>query len=98
MDPTAIAAVAAAVVALTQLLKWSNWFPNNLAPLMVLALSAIGVALWVWSSPTEIGFYRDHAFAYFSAWAIVSTSAAGVFGFVKSASGAALVNGTGGGE
>lgn len=95
MDPTAIAAVAAAVVAMTQLLKWSNWFPNNLAPLMVLALSGLGVALWVYSSPAEAGFYREHAFAYFSAWAIVSTSAAGVFGFVKAATGEALVSGNG---
>lgn len=94
MDPTAIAAVAAAVVALTQLFKWAAWFPNALAPAVVLVLSAVGVGLWVWSSPGEIGYYREHAFAYFSAWAIIATSSAGVYGFVRSATGGALVSGT----
>ncbi len=98
MDPTAIAAVAAAVVALTQLLKWAQWFPSNLAPLVVIVTAALGVALWVFSMPTEAGFYREHAFAYFSAWIIVATSAAGVFGFAKAASGEALVSGTGDGK
>ena len=95
MDTTAIAAIAAAVVALTQLLKWASWFPNDLAPLVVLISSFGGVALWVWSNTGEIGFYREHAFAYFAAGTIVATSAAGVFGFAKSVSGNALVSGTG---
>ena len=98
MDPTAIAAVAAATVALVQLFKWASWFPNDLAPLIVLVASAVGVALWVWSTPGEVSFYREHAFAYFSAWVIVATSAAGVFGFAKSVSGSALVSGTGDGK
>lgn len=98
MDPTAIAAVAAAVVALVQILKWAAWFPNSLAPLVVIITSTIGVGLWVWSNQGEIGFYREHAFAYFSAVVIVATSAAGVFGFAKAANGEALVSGTGDGK
>ena len=80
-------------MALTQLLKWASWFPNNLSPLVVLISSAMGVALWVFSTPGEVLFYREHSFAYFSAWIIVATSAAGVFGFASSATGKALVDG-----
>lgn len=82
MDGAAIVAVSAAVVALTQLVKWSG-LPDRLGPLAVLALSLLGVVFWAWSKGT---FTQAQAFDYFAGWIAVSTSAAGVFGFTRATS------------
>lgn len=81
MNATEIGAVSTAVVALTQLLKWSG-VSNRLGPLMVLILSAIGTAFYAWSFPE----HKSTPFDYFAAWIIISTAAAGVFGFTRQAS------------
>lgn len=81
MDGTAIITVSAAVVALTQLIKWAG-LPDKTGPLAVLALSLFGVVFWGYSVGT---YERAHAFEYFAAWIAVSTSAAGVFGFTRAA-------------
>jgi O-antigen/teichoic acid export membrane protein len=79
MDGAAIVAVSAAVVALTQLVKWSG-LPDRLGPLAVLGLSLLGVVFWAWSKGT---FQQQQAFDYFAGWIAISTSAAGVFGFTR---------------
>lgn len=79
MDGAAIVAVSAAVVALTQLVKWSG-LPDKWGPVAVLALSLLGTAFWGWSRGT---FVRAAAFDYFAGWIAISTSAAGVFGFSR---------------
>lgn len=79
MDGQAIMSVSAAVVALTQLLKWAL-IPDKWGPVSVLTLSLFGVILWGWSLGT---FTRDQTFAYFAGWVAVSTSAAGIYGFTR---------------
>ena len=79
MDGEAIISIAAAVVALTQLIKWGG-VPDKLGPVAVMVLSVVGVVLWGWSVGT---FERTQAFTYFAGWIAVTTSAAGVFGFTR---------------
>lgn len=79
MNGEAILAVSAAVVALTQLLKWGG-IPDKIGPLAVLALALMGVAFWGYAEGT---FERTRAFEYFAGWIAVATSAAGVFGFTR---------------
>ena len=81
MNGEAIVSVSAAVVALTQLIKWSG-LKDSYGPLSVRALSLLGVVFWGWSVGT---FVRTEAFTYFAAWIAVATSAAGVFGFTRAA-------------
>lgn len=81
MDGQAIITIAAAVVALTQLVKWGG-IPDKYGPVAVMLLSIIGVALWGWSVGT---FERAKAFEYFVGWINVTMSAAGVFGFTRAA-------------
>lgn len=80
MQAEAIAAVSAAVVALTQLVKWSG-LETKFAPISVLVLSAVGVGVWNYSHPADA-----QAFDLFAAWIVVATSAAGVFGFTRASS------------
>ena len=84
MDGEAVMSVSAAVVTLTQLLKFAG-LPDNKGPLAVLGLSAFGVAFWGWSTGT---FERTVAFEYFAGWIAVATSAAGIFGFTRAATSA----------
>lgn len=79
MDAQAVMSVSAAVVALTQLCKWSG-IPDRTGPLAVLVFSLLGVCLWGYSIGT---FERTQTFAYFAGWISVSTSAAGIFGFTR---------------
>lgn len=85
MTGEAIVTVSAAVVAVTQLLKWSKAVPDKWGPLAVLALAALGVGLWGYSTST---YQRSDTFTYFAGWIAVATSAAGVFGFSRAASSA----------
>lgn len=85
MDGSAIVAVSAAVTALTQLLKWASAVPDKYGAVAVMLLSIIGVAFWAWS---EGSFDRAQSFNYFAGWVAVATSAAGIFGFTRAASGA----------
>jgi len=82
MSAEAILTVAAAVVALTQLLKWSG-VSDKLGPLVVMAAALVGVVFWGWSAGDVT---RASAFNYFAGWVTVSTSAAGVFGFTRASS------------
>lgn len=79
MDGEAIMTVSAAVVASTQLAKWSG-VPDKYGPVAVLLLSILGVTIWVWS---EALFEQQLVFGYFAGWIAVATSAAGVFGFTR---------------
>lgn len=81
MDAQAIMSVSAAVVALTQFTKWAG-VPDKRGPLLVLALSAVGVTVWGF---TKGGFDHTVAFDYFAGWITVATASAGVFGFTRSA-------------
>jgi hypothetical protein len=82
----AIMTVSAAVVALTQLLKWVGVKTRH-APLLVLVVSAVGVLVWAMADGP---FGRHHLFSLFAGWIAVATSAAGVFGFTR-ASGDGLI-------
>lgn len=86
MDGQAILTVSAAVVALTQLVKWS-WtdLPERIGALVVIVLAGLGVGVWVYS---QGGFDRSATFAIFAGWIAVATSAAGVFGFTRATAGA----------
>lgn len=81
MDGQAIIAVSAAVVALTQIVKWGG-LPDKLGPVAVLILALLGVAIWGYShGPIE----RAAIFDYFAGWIAVATTAAGIFGFTRAA-------------
>lgn len=79
MDGQAIVAVSAAVVALTQIVKWAG-LPDRWGPLAVLLLAALGVGLWAYSAGS---FLRADTWDYFAGWIAVSTAAAGIFGFTR---------------
>lgn len=81
MSGQAIITVSAAVIALTQLLKWSKVVSDQRGPLVVLILALFGVAFWGW---TTGDIARATAFGYFAGWISVATSAAGVYGFTRS--------------
>lgn len=79
-----IAVVAAAVLALTQLLKWGRLVTDERGPLAVLALSLVGVLLFqVSQAPDGSVFGRGDIWPIFSAWIVVSLTAAGAFGFTR---------------
>jgi len=80
MNAQDIMTISAAVVALTQLVKWAG-IPDKIGPLAVLLLALIGVV--VWGISADITFQQSQLFGYFSAWVAVATSAAGVFGFTR---------------
>ena len=82
MTAEAIITISAAVVALTQIVKWSG-VPDRFGPAVVLVLSLLGVILWGVS--TETGFDRALLWPYFAAAIGVATSAAGVYGFTRAA-------------
>lgn len=82
MEGEAIITVSAAVVALTQLAKWSG-LPDRFGAIAVLVLAALGVAVWGFSQEM---INRAETFGYFAGWIAVATSAAGVFGFTRAAS------------
>lgn len=79
MDGQATLTIAAAVVALTQFVKWAG-VPDKWGPISVMLVSLLGVALWGWS----VGIVeRAQAFEYFVGWINVTLAAAGVFGFTR---------------
>ena len=82
MSAEEMAAVAAATVALVQLVKWMG-LPDNRGPLVVMLLALLGVVLWGVS--TEDAFDRSLIWPYFAAWIMIATSAAGIFGFTRAA-------------
>lgn len=84
MSGEAIISVSAAVVALTQLTKWSG-LPDRWGPVAVLVFSAIGVGIWVWAF---VALDRTATFSIFAGWIAVATSAAGVFGFTRASAAA----------
>lgn len=79
MNGEAIISVSAAVVALTQIVKWAG-LPDRWGPIVVMALAAIGVGVWGYS---QGGIMRADVFTYFAGWIAVATSASGVFGFTR---------------
>jgi hypothetical protein len=85
MNGEAIITVSAAVVALTQLLKWAG-VPDKWGALVVVLLAAIGVAVWAFSQ--DLILERADLWPYFAGWIAVATSAAGVFGFTRAAASA----------
>lgn len=84
MNGEAIVSVSAAVVALTQLAKWSG-LPDRWGPVAVLILAALGVAVWAFTQPM---IARTEAFQYFAGWIAVATSASGVYGFTRASAAA----------
>lgn len=80
-----IAAVLAAVVMLTQVLKWMRVVDDSHGPWVVLLLSAASVGLYRWSQILE-PFMRQDAWALVTAWIDVAAGSAGVFGYTRALS------------
>lgn len=80
MTPEAIITISATVVALTQFAKWAG-VPNKWGPGVVMLLALVGLLFWAVSQPNYVT--RLDLWSYFAAWALIATSAAGIFGFVK---------------
>lgn len=85
MNADTIALIAAAVTALTQIVKWAG-MPDKWGPVVVLFLAAIGVGVWAYSRGNPATFRHD-LFDYFTAWVTISLSSAGIFGFTRAAAG-----------
>lgn len=81
MSAESILTVSAAVLALTQILKWGAVVPDRWGPVAVLALAAAGTILWGVSNEVELT--RRLIWPYFAGWVAVATSASGVYGFVR---------------
>ena len=86
MEPQDSVMVGAATVALAQLVKWALWQwrgerAQGYGPLVVLSVSALGVWLWALSRPALPT--RLDLWTYFAAWVAVATSAAGIYGLVR---------------
>jgi hypothetical protein len=79
MTGEAIATISISVVSLTQVLKWAG-LRDHYGPILVMVLSAFGVIFWGWS---EADLSRTTAWGYFAGWVVVTTSAAGVYGFTR---------------
>lgn len=82
IDTQAALTISAAVVALATLIRWgapADSLSGTRALVVVCALSALGVALWVFSLPQFPS--REWTFGIFQAWISVSLQAAGVYGF-----------------
>jgi hypothetical protein len=73
--------VAAAVVPLAEVVKYSKRVPDTWAVPVVMILSALGVALWAYSTPGAL--VRTNAFDLFTGWVTVVVAAAGVYGFIR---------------
>lgn len=73
--------VAAVVVPLTEVVKYSRRVSDRYAVHVVMLLSAIGVLLWAWSTPGAL--VRGNAWQLFAGWVSVVVSAAGVYGFIR---------------
>ena len=84
MDSQAIMTVSAATLALVQLLKRAG-LPDRLGAVAVLALAALGVALWALSRG---GVTVHDVWELFAGWIAVATSAAGTFGLARALPGA----------
>lgn len=77
-----VIAVGAQVVVATQFVKWSG-LPDRFGPLIVIVLSALLVAVWGLSSGT--GWSNQLLWPYTAGFIGVATTAAGVYGFTRSA-------------
>ena len=84
MDSQAIMTIGAATLALVQLLKRAG-LPDRLGAVAVLALAALGVALWALSRG---GVGVHDTWDLFAGWIAVATSAAGTFGLARALPGA----------
>lgn len=82
MNAEAIAAISTAVVALVQLVKWAG-VRDNYGPIAVMIMSLFGTMFWGWS---QNDISRANAFGYFAGWIVITTSAAGVYGFTRASS------------
>lgn len=79
MSAQDVLTVSIAVSILVQFSKWQG-VPDGKGPIVVLVLSAIGVAFWAYSAGN---FTRATAFLYFSGWLSVALNSAGIFGFTR---------------
>jgi hypothetical protein len=75
--------VAAVVVPLAEVVKYSKRVPETWGVPVVMVLSALGCALWAVSTPGTL--VLTNAWNLFAGWATVVVSAAGVYGFIREA-------------
>lgn len=81
MDAAEVLKIAAVVVPLAEVVKYSRRVPEHWGVPVVMLLSALGVALWAVSQDSAFG--RADAFGLFAGWVTVVISAAGVYGFIR---------------
>lgn len=81
MSSEGIIAVSAAVVALVQLIKWAG-MRDSWGPVAVIALSVVGVLIWLVSGDSWPPARTD-IWPIFSGIIAVTLSSAGVFGFTR---------------
>jgi hypothetical protein len=98
MDEKEIMSMSAAVVALTQFIKWSG-MPSKYGPFAAAGTSAAVLGMWAFDQGHQFGGFMPLS-TYLIAYIAVLSSAAGVFGFTRS-TGEALTDmrtGTGDGQ
>jgi hypothetical protein len=86
MSAESIVAISAAVTAFVQLIKWGG-LRDHWGPVVVIALSGVGVGVWLFSQP-DWPPARTDTWDIFAGWINVALSSAGIFGFTRAAVGA----------
>jgi hypothetical protein len=82
MDATAILTVSGFALTATALLRWAGVPSRWGAPTSAL-VSLIGVAVWTLSQEASVD--RTWTFGLLAGWVTITSTAAGVYGFVKDA-------------
>lgn len=81
MDAAEVLKIAAVVVPLAEVIKYSKRVPEHWGVPVVMLLSGLVVGLWALSQDSV--FSRTDAFSLFAAWVTVVVSSAGVYGFIR---------------
>lgn len=81
-----IVGIVTVVVGFTELIKLSKYIPDRFGLLIAAIVAALGEFLFIYSQP-EFGFVRTAIWGLVSAYLVIITSAAGVYGVIRESRG-----------
>lgn len=88
LDAKALALISAAVVAFVEMVKFGG-VPQRYGVLAVVLCSLLGVGIWAYSYDA---LARENLFDLFAGVAVVMTTSAGVYGFIRAATPSQVTN------
>lgn len=89
-----IVGIVTVVVGFTELVKLSKYVPDRFGLLIAAVFSALGEFLFIYSQP-EFAFTRTMIWSMVSAYLVIITAAAGVYGIIRSTTGAQVTDASG---